>query len=93
MIFYLSLIISLITAIAECNVAYDNFKVYKVLPKTEEHVHILSDLHKEYEFWTNRIDIGKDARIMVPPNKDQKFREYISSIGIEPVLSVSNVQE
>ena len=93
MIFNLSLIILITVTIVECNISYDNFKVYKVLPKIEEHVQILSDLHKEYDFWTDRIDIGKYVRIMVAPSQDEGFREYMSSVGIELVLSVSNVQE
>lgn len=93
MLFHLSLIILIVVSIVECYVSYDNYKVYKVLPHTKEHVHILSELNKEYDFWSASIDIGKEARIMVPPSKDEEFKKYISDLGIQPILSISNVQE
>ncbi|XP_023950749.2 zinc carboxypeptidase-like [Bicyclus anynana] len=74
--------------------SYENYRVYKIIPKTKEHVDILTDLRKgEYYFWSDVIKIASDVRIMVPPDKVAVFVKYTTSVGLEPVLTISNVQE
>lgn len=76
-------------------VDYKNFKVYKIIPESEEQVHILNNLRKDghYDFWTDIINVGKHAKIMVQPSEHEEFEKYISNIGIKSELSLSNVQE
>ncbi|XP_046971373.1 zinc carboxypeptidase-like [Vanessa cardui] len=95
-ILYLELVIFavLIVAVSGAYKSYENYKVYKIVPTTDEQVQILNDLGKEeYDLWTDVIVVNKDVRIMVPPNKDNQFVKYIKSVGMDPVVKISNVQE
>lgn len=74
--------------------SYENYKVYSVVPKSEEHVQMLNDLRKSgYDFWTDVFTVGNDVRIMVEPTKDNEFVDYAKTVGFDAVLRVPNVQE
>ncbi|XP_045776148.1 zinc carboxypeptidase-like [Maniola jurtina] len=80
--------------LTEAYKSYENYKVYKIVPKTTEHVQVLTDLPKEeYYFWSDIVKIDSDVRILVSPNKNTEFVKYMASVKIEPVLAISNVQE
>ena len=93
----INLFVLILITLSKCEAykSYDNYKVYKVSPETEREVKILNDLHKDsnYDFWTDKINIGQDVRIMVPPSKDSEFIEYLRSVSMVPVLSITNIQE
>lgn len=73
--------------------SYTNFKVYNVIPKSEVQVQMLEDLKKEgYEFWTEYLTVGNDARVMVSPEKNAEFVKYASNAGLNATVSIANVQ-
>ncbi|XP_073950183.1 zinc carboxypeptidase-like [Choristoneura fumiferana] len=81
-------------AIANAMVSYENYKVYNIVPKSEAEVQILTDLKKEgYEFWTEILEVGNDVRIMVAPAEDEEFSNYIKSVKLDAVVSITNVQD
>lgn len=81
-------------AIANAMVSYENYKVYNIVPKSEAEVQILTDLRKEgYEFWTEIFEVGNDVRIMVAPAEDEEFSNYVKSVKLDAVVSITNVQE
>jgi hypothetical protein len=75
--------------------AYENYKVYKVVPQTEVQVQILNDLcERDYEFWIEtQLKIGDDARILVAPTQEDEFLKYIKSVGLHTEVAIANIQE
>ncbi|VVC97745.1 unnamed protein product [Leptidea sinapis] len=72
---------------------YESYKVYSVIPINEVHLQILTDLRKEgFEFWTEIVTKEKDVRIIVSPAQDYEFLDYMKNVGLNPVLSIPNVQ-
>uniref|UniRef100_A0A1E1VZW2 Zinc carboxypeptidase A 1 n=1 Tax=Pectinophora gossypiella TaxID=13191 RepID=A0A1E1VZW2_PECGO len=75
-------------------ISYENYKVYKVVPTSEQQVQILTDLRKSgFEFWNDIISVGSDARIMVPPENNEEFVKYSASVGLNVTLTISDVQK
>ncbi|XP_075983179.1 uncharacterized protein LOC142981269 [Anticarsia gemmatalis] len=91
-IFYL---IAFATVINAEYVSYENFKVYKTVPVSDNEVQILTDLRKqnEYMFWSDIISLNGDVRIMVAPEKQNAFEKYVESVGITTRVVIENVQE
>ncbi|CAB3249417.1 unnamed protein product [Arctia plantaginis] len=91
-IIFLSIIVS---AIHAEYVSYDNYKVYKVVPKTDNDVQIIMDVekHKEYMFWTDIISLDSDVNIMVAPEKQSEFEKYFKDVNISASVVIQNVQE
>ncbi|XP_041969318.1 zinc carboxypeptidase-like [Aricia agestis] len=73
--------------------SYENYKVYKVLPTTDKHVQMLTDLQKEYDFWSEVVSIGSDIRVLVSPEKDEEFIKYTAGVGLNATVGISNVQD
>nr|USU81833.1 M14 metal carboxypeptidase 2 [Antheraea pernyi] len=74
--------------------SFENYKVYNVVPKSESQVHMLNNLRKQgYDFWTDVLTVGSDARIMVAPAQDGVFVEYTKAIGVNANITINNVQE
>lgn len=91
-----SIVLSILSllAISEAYFSYSNYKVYNVVPRSNEQVQLLVDLKKqEYDFWTDVFDVGSDVRIMVSPDQDAEFAHYIESVGFNVSVAISNVQE
>ncbi|XP_045502735.1 zinc carboxypeptidase-like [Colias croceus] len=85
----------ILNAIVLCNAykSYENYKVYKVIPSSEMHLQMLSNLRKDgYDFWTDVPKIGENVRIMVSPLQDEEFIKYVKSVGLNPELAIPNVQ-
>ncbi|XP_028031427.1 zinc carboxypeptidase-like [Bombyx mandarina] len=73
--------------------SYENYKVYNVVPTSEIHIQMLGDLKKAgYDFWTDILTIGGNARVMVAPEQEQEFVNYAHSVGLKPNVTISNVQ-
>ncbi|CAK1583875.1 unnamed protein product [Parnassius mnemosyne] len=73
---------------------YENYKVYDVIPKTDVQVQILHDLKKQgYDYWTDVFTVNSHVRVMVSPLKDEEFVQYCRNVGLNPVISINNVQK
>ncbi|XP_037963440.2 zinc carboxypeptidase [Plutella xylostella] len=75
--------------------SYENFKVYNVVPKTEDDVNYLTGLHDKegYDFWTEHIKAGSNVRIMVYPQIEEEFVAYCKTNGMDIEISVPNLQK
>lgn len=82
-------------ALANAKFSYENYKVYKVVPRSKEQLEYLKDLQKNelYDFWSPVFEVGSDVRIMVSPVQDVQFREISKSAGFNATVAISNVQE
>lgn len=88
-------ILAVVTAINAEYVSYENYKVYKVVPGTDNEVQILLDLQKnvDYVFWSDIIAKNSDVRIMVAPKNQEEFENYFKNVGIPTKVAIDNVQE
>lgn len=73
---------------------YGDFKVFKIIPQTAEDLKVLQELKNDvvYDFWTEAFHIGHTVRVMVPPEKQDEFIKYMTSVGISTDVSINNVQ-
>lgn len=86
---------SLIICVTAKKVTYDNYKVFKINPSTDDQVQLLTDLRKYggYEFWTDVINVGGDVRVMVRPDDVSEFIQYGASVGLKFDEAISDVQK
>ncbi|CAG9789475.1 unnamed protein product [Diatraea saccharalis] len=75
--------------------SYENFKVYKVIPKSDVQIQILTDLRKNgsYDFWTDILTVNNEVRILVSPDQEVEFVKYLKSVDLTAEISIKNVQE
>ncbi|CAH2241666.1 jg26966 [Pararge aegeria aegeria] len=77
-------------------VSYDNYKVYKLQPKTEEQVELLRKLQhtKGYSFWTlfDYVKVDREVRIMLESKNEREFENYMKSVGLDATKTVEDVQ-
>ncbi|XP_046971388.1 zinc carboxypeptidase-like [Vanessa cardui] len=75
-------------------ISYKDYKVFNIIPKTEEDVDIIKSIHKEnkYIFWSDKIKVDSDVKIMVKPDEASDFKNYAESIGLNAKLVIQNVQ-
>jgi murein tripeptide amidase MpaA len=75
---------------------YDGYKVYHVLPKTDQHVKILEELEQSkmgVEFWEESNFVGKNADIMLAPHLQGDLIDGLKEQGLEVTEFISNVQK
>lgn len=74
---------------------FDNYSLYKVLPKNVEHVQFLEGLKetfKEYDFW-DEILVSQTVNILSIPEKKSDLENYLSGAGIDFEVTLENIQE
>ncbi|OWR49318.1 carboxypeptidase [Danaus plexippus plexippus] len=96
MAFKLKLFVILFTVvcISAEYISYRDYKVYKITPESENELAILKKVEKENEFffWMEVGKVGRDVRIMVRPDKQNKFEKYMANLGLKPFLFIDDVQ-
>lgn len=96
MAFKLKLFVILFTVvcISAEYISYKDYKVYKITPESENELAILKKVEKENEFffWMEVGKVGRDVRIMVRPDKQNKFEKYMANLGLKPFLFIDDVQ-
>ncbi|KAL4702766.1 hypothetical protein ACJJTC_002306 [Scirpophaga incertulas] len=95
MILKLSFFVTFLYVTQSEYVSYNEQKVYKVLPSSKKHVDVLNDMRNqnEYMFWIDQSVIGRDDRIMVRPEKQQKFEKSMHDAGINFEVVIDDVQK
>lgn len=81
-------------ALAE-KATYDNYKVYRVFPKTEAQLEIIRQLEQNvdaFSFWTEPSTPGKPADVMVVPHRIPDFIQLLKDNEIPYELYIENVQ-
>lgn len=91
---FLVCLLALIAFSESVKVNYRHYKVYNVVPQSEEQVQILVDLSKQnvYDFWSDHMYVGAEVRIMVSPKKEMEFRSFVSQNGLDAEIGVTDVQ-
>lgn len=89
------ILIGIILVVSSEKINYENYKVFKITPNSEEQVQLLTDMRKDgfYEFWTDVINVGGDVRVMVGPKYVSEFIQYTASVGLSIVEAISDVQK
>lgn len=76
--------------------SYDDYSLYKLIPSSDVHVNVLSDLFessKEYEFWVPPSKIGEFVSVVSPPDSKENLEELIITHGIPGGIVVENIEE
>ncbi|XP_071446229.1 zinc carboxypeptidase A 1-like [Hetaerina americana] len=74
---------------------FDNYKVFRVTPTTDEQVKILQqveELDNGLSFWVSASQKGKPADIMVPPHKLPMATTMFKTLDLNHRVMVENVQ-
>lgn len=90
------LIISIITITVAEEVRYDNYALYKVHPKCEEHVAFLKDLHEtddRLDFWLLPSKPDQYVSVMTPPETREEFEHSLKKRNIFSEVMLENIQE
>ncbi|CAD7086389.1 unnamed protein product [Hermetia illucens] len=86
----------LVGSISATRVRYDNYNVYKVLPKEAAHLQLLSRLEAHSDslkFLTPIIAVGRTVNILVAPHKQPEFLDILKDNNISYELAVKNFQK
>ena len=74
---------------------YDNYTLYKVLPKNIEEIKILADLHNshtEYDFWDDPVPTADYINVVSKPELKNDLEDLLGTYGIDFVVTVPNIQ-
>ncbi|KAJ8723718.1 hypothetical protein PYW07_007698 [Mythimna separata] len=75
---------------------YDNYSLYKVLPKSLEEIKILEDLQNsgaEYDFWDDPVPTAEYINIVSKPELKNDLENFMGNYGIDFVVTVPNIQK
>ncbi|KAL0819455.1 hypothetical protein ABMA28_007560 [Loxostege sticticalis] len=89
------LILSIVTLISAEKVRYDNYALYKVEPKTEDHLKFLKELEHEgkLDFWKPVDHVGDYASVVAPPEMRKEFERSLKKRSIHSEMMLENIQE
>ncbi|XP_076649854.1 uncharacterized protein LOC143357326 [Halictus rubicundus] len=76
-------------------IRYDNYKVFRVTPQTEDQLEIvrhLENISDSYSFWKGPSQVGNYADVMVAPHKEPEFIETMEKFGVAHETFVPDVQ-
>ncbi|XP_026742944.1 zinc carboxypeptidase-like [Trichoplusia ni] len=75
---------------------FDNYSLYKVLPKNLDQIKVLGDLQHaspEYDFWDDPVPTADYINIMSKPEMRNDLETFLNKTGIDFVVTLPNVQE
>ncbi|XP_043463180.1 zinc carboxypeptidase-like isoform X2 [Leptopilina heterotoma] len=75
-------------------VTFENFKVYRILPQTEQHVDLLNQIKQDdnFLFWNGPAFVNNSVDLMVAPEQTIEFENRMNFIGINYNTFIENVQ-
>lgn len=91
----LSLLLILPNVLSE-KVRYDNYTLYKVLPKNSEQIKFLQDLQNNdsrFDFWTDPVASAEYVNILSSPEYKSEFENTLKSKNVDFTISSENIQE
>ncbi|KAJ8714201.1 hypothetical protein PYW08_007821 [Mythimna loreyi] len=77
-------------------IRFDNYTLYKVLPKSLEEIKILEDLQNsgaEYDFWDDPVPTAEYINILSKPELKNDLENFMGSYGIDFLVTVPNIQK
>lgn len=75
---------------------YDNFKVHRVIPQTDEQLIALQNLEQSgrgLSFWTEASRVMAPVDIMVSPNEERIFKDFMLIHRLDVEVLIDNVQD
>lgn len=75
---------------------YDNYTLYKILPKNVEQTKLLQKLQfsdNSYDFWNDAVPSATFVNIMSDPDQKAALEHFLNTNGVEFDISLTNVQE
>lgn len=90
------LITILVTIVAAEKIRYENYKVMRVTPRSNEQLkqlQYLAENHMGYSFWNEPSTLGKYVDVMVAPHLQTDFNDMSSLLNLETEVFIDNVQE
>ncbi|XP_011160941.1 zinc carboxypeptidase [Solenopsis invicta] len=75
---------------------FNNYKVFRIIPTTEEQVNNLQQLQAIYDgfsFWTEPSFVGANVDLMVAPHKLPEFYELMTRIDMPYQVYIEDVQK
>lgn len=76
-------------------VRYDNYKVYRITPQTEEELQFIKNVESKWEmldFWQRPSKVGRAVDVMVPPIDQLSFLNSVARPGLPIQTWISDVQ-
>ncbi|XP_057334997.1 zinc carboxypeptidase-like [Microplitis mediator] len=91
----LGIFMSLIILVMSQTRRYDNYQVFRVVPKTVQQNNILLKMSEisGYSFWDGPHFVNNSADVMVSPNKLHEFKQLMNVSEIVYDLHINNVQD
>lgn len=80
--------------VASEKVSYEGYRLYKVIPKTNEEVQSLLEIQKNgpEQFWLDQFEVNDDVRIMVKTENEKQFLERVKESKLETTMIFDNLQ-
>lgn len=75
---------------------FDNYTLYKVLPKSLEEIKLLEDLQNsgtEYDFWNDPVPTADYINILSKPELRDDLENFMGAYGIDFLVTVPNIQK
>lgn len=93
---WLVLFCSLIKISSSEKARYDFYRMYRILPKSDDHIKILKDIQNRsdsYKFIKDPIKINEEVLFILAPHKLAEFTDLMESEGISYELVDENFQK
>lgn len=77
---------------------FDDYTLYKILPKNEQEIKLLQQLQNsdnayDYDFWTDAVPAAEFVNIMSTPHKKAALESFLNTHGVQYEISIPNIQE
>ncbi|XP_058797734.1 zinc carboxypeptidase-like [Phymastichus coffea] len=82
-------------AAAAEKVSFDNYRVYRVIPASAEHLNILKKLESandEYSYWKGPSQVFRPVDLMVSPGQQANFTALMDAADMRYTTYIENVQ-
>nr|XP_049704885.1 zinc carboxypeptidase A 1 [Helicoverpa armigera] len=86
----------LILSVASEPFRFDNYTLYKVLPKNLEEIKLLEDLQNsgaDFDFWDDPVPTADYINVLSKPELKNDLEGFLAEQGIDFVITLPNIQE
>uniref|UniRef100_A0A2A4J0Y5 Peptidase M14 domain-containing protein n=1 Tax=Heliothis virescens TaxID=7102 RepID=A0A2A4J0Y5_HELVI len=86
----------LILSVASEPFRFDNYTLYKVLPKNLEEIKLLGDLQNsgaDFDFWDDPVPTADYINVLSKPELKNDLEGFLEAQGIDFVITLPNIQE
>lgn len=75
---------------------FDNYTLYKVLPKNLGQIKLLQDLQASdvrYDFWTDPVTSAEFVNVLSSPDHKNEFENILTTHNVDFEITLANIQE